>query len=126
MRDARESDLIQRICGAAHKRRYSVTTIHGTQTMEPTAQRKKKKNSSNASYPSYVLTSHDVLTKGIEYMSIPVTQRASASTRIDAFKKHYGSDPYVVAALWYDLQTTKVADARLLPSKVLKLGFESS
>jgi len=85
--------------------------------------KKKRKKKNTSSHPSYILTSHDVLKKGLEYLNNPVTSRANGTTRITKFKKHYGSDPYVLSNLWFDLQTTELEAAQLKPKEISEHGF---
>ena len=47
-------------------------------------------------------------------------RRAKEKTNIERFRGHFGSDPHIYAAIWEDLQTTNVEEARVGPQDFVR------
>jgi hypothetical protein len=66
-----------------------------------------------------ILTEEEMLFQGLQLLGW--TEEALAKykkqSNVTQFRGHYGADPHVLAEIWKDLQTTKIAKARLDPSK---------
>jgi hypothetical protein len=50
-----------------------------------------------------ILSVNDVLQRGLQYLRIDDEGKLSQNRRVEEFHKHYGSEPLVVANVWYDL-----------------------
>jgi hypothetical protein len=81
-----------------------------------------KKTNRNSTMEIFSAT--DVLRKGLALMGIRIDGRSKDLT-ITEFGKHFGSSPTVIAAMWYDLQTTDILDAQLSPKENTEAGFNS-
>merc|ERR1711862_1150 len=71
-----------------------------------------------------LLSPKTVLAEGLRYLSNCITDnRASKHKQNEVFHAHYGSSPFVIATIWYDLisaQTGDIPDELLLTEQERK------
>ena len=73
-----------------------------------------------------LLSVQEVLTMGLSFVRIekPIQQRMSQETRMNKFRKHYGSTPLDLAEQWYDLTVTTIPLASLDEKDKTMKGFK--
>ena len=76
--------------------------------------------------PLQILTANDVMQEGLIYMNFSPAKQASCSfdNNSTEFKKHYGLLPHIVAEIWRNLCTTKIALLKLCNKEKGQTGLK--
>ena len=91
----------------------------------PHFQQSTTMDAARATAPTNLLQPLAVLNRGLQLLNLDNEVKLSVDQRRRKFKQHYGSQPLVIAAQWYDLcHATNENGERLLTAKDVKRGFK--